>query len=173
MAPQRRCSLRKNKIKMERYSGKPRRGAGLAGMQIKWTRQEIAPLWQKNVPCLNRARVIAICDQHRRMVGLFVLLQILVVIQAYNSGLIYLRMFSINGVRMKNNRLMGVSFNTVLVLLIAVIVLRIYMHMRWRPLEHHKSDKQMKNKNCAGASLDHDNIKSEVTRLGLVCAHWF
>jgi len=60
---------------------------------------------------------------------------------------------------MKNDWLMGMCLNTMPVLLTAVIVLRIQMHMRRRPLEHHKGGKQKENETCVEASLDHDGIK--------------
>lgn len=60
---------------------------------------------------------------------------------------------------MENNRLMGMRFKTMLVLLIAVIVLHIQMRMRWRPLERHKGGKQNVNKCCAGTLLDHVDIE--------------
>jgi len=63
---------------------------------------------------------------------------------------------------MENDWLMGVCFNTMLVLLTAVIVLRIQMRMRRCPLEHHKGGKQKENKNCVGTSLNHDGIEFKV-----------
>jgi len=36
------------------------------------------------------------------------------------------------------------------------------MCMRWRPLEHHKGDKQKKDKWSFGASLDHEGIELDV-----------
>lgn len=54
---------------------------------------------------------------------------------------------------------MGMCLNTMPVLLTAVIVLRVQMRMRRRPLEHHKGGKQKKNESCVGTSLNHDGIK--------------
>lgn len=73
-----------------------------------------------------------------------------------------MRVIRVNWVSMKNHRLMGVCFNTMLVLLSAMIVLRIQMRMRWHPLDHHEGSKQKENKNFVGMSLDHDGIKFKV-----------
>ena len=54
---------------------------------------------------------------------------------------------------------MCMSFNTMLVLLIAVIVLCIQMRMRWCPFDHQKGGKQKENKKIAGSLLDHDGIE--------------
>ena len=80
-------------------------------------------------------------------------------IQINNPSFIYLLMVGVNWVCVKKARLMGVCCNTMLVLLIAMIVLRIQMRMRWCPLDHQKGSKQKENKNCAGTLLDHDGIE--------------
>jgi len=72
---------------------------------------------------------------------LLVVLQILIVIEINNLGLTHLRVIGINRVRMKNDGLMGVCFDTMLVLLAMVIVLRVQMCVRRHPPEHHKGDK--------------------------------
>lgn len=68
-------------------------------------------------------------------------------------------MLGVNGRSVKQARLMGMSFHTVRMLLIAVIVLNIQMRMRWRPLDHQKGGKQKENKNFTGTLLDHDGIE--------------
>ena len=80
-------------------------------------------------------------------------------IQFNNPGFIYLRMVGVNWVSVKKDWLMGVCFNTMLVLLIAMIVLSIQMRMRWYPLDHQKGSKQKENKSCVGALLDHDGVE--------------
>ena len=68
-------------------------------------------------------------------------------------------MLGVNRRSVKQARLMGMSFNTIRMLLIAVIVLNIQMRMRWRPLDHQKGGKQKENKKFTGTLLDHDGIE--------------
>lgn len=80
-------------------------------------------------------------------------------VQVNNPGFIYLQMMRVNWVCVKKDWLMGVRFNTMLVLLIAVIMLSIQMRMRWCPLDHQKGKKQKENKNCVGTLFGHDGIE--------------
>lgn len=80
-------------------------------------------------------------------------------IKVNDLGFIHMRMIGVTWIDMKNDLLMGVSLNAMLMLFAVVVVLRIYMCMRRHPLEHHKGDKQKKDKCNFGASLDHEWIE--------------
>lgn len=77
----------------------------------------------------------------RRIIQFLVIWRALVVIEVNNLGLIHLHMAGVNLVSVKNDQLMGVRLNAVLVLFTAVFVLLIQMRMRWRPLDRQKGGK--------------------------------
>ncbi|MBU4151084.1 MAG: hypothetical protein KKG03_05465 [Gammaproteobacteria bacterium] len=94
---------------------------------------------------------------------LLVILQILIVIEINNLSLTRLPMVGIRHIHMKNDWLMSMEFNTMLVLLTAMIVLRVQMRMRRHPLKRHKGGKQNENKNCVRTSLNHESWSWEIT----------
>jgi hypothetical protein len=148
-------------------SGKPGRGAGLAGVRIKQARGRIPHLRRVYAPSLDKWERIDVSDQRREIMVLLVILQILVMIEIDNLGLTYLRVIGVYRVGMKRDGLMGVSLDAMLVLLAAVIVLRIQVRVRRHPLEHHKGGKQKKNESCVDTSLDHDSIELRVITCSL------
>ena len=95
----------------------------------------------------------------RRIVQFIFIWLDLVVIKVNNHGLFDLQMDGVNFVSVKSDRLMGVCLNTMLMPLTAVIVLRIQMHMRRCPLNHHKGGKHNVNQCCGNTLLDHGSIE--------------
>lgn len=116
---------------------------------MEQTRLGAAALRQANAPYLREQWAIGKTGQ-RRIVRFFVNVRALVAIEINNLVLIHLRMTDINLVSMKNDPLMDVSRNTMLVPLTAMVVLSIQMCMGRRPPEHHKGGKQQENKRCVG-----------------------
>ena len=83
-------------------------------------------------------------------------------IEIDNLGFIHMWMTGVAWINMKNDLLMGVSLDAMLMLFTIVVVLRIQMCMRRRPLEHHKGGKQKNDKCGFGAPLDHEGIELNV-----------
>lgn len=90
------------------------------------TGQGIAALRRTRFPCLNKWYAIDKSSQcNRRVVQHLVIWRTLVVFEVNNLGLIHLYMAEVNLVSVKNDRLMGVRLNAMLVPFTAVIMLRI------------------------------------------------
>lgn len=81
-------------------------------------------------------------------------------IEVNNLALFHLQMIGVNQISMISDRLMSVCLNTMLVTFTAVIVLRIQMRMRGRPLGCQEGNKQKNNKCCIKALLNHEWMSS-------------
>lgn len=71
-----------------------------------------------------------------------VVLQTQIMIEVDDPGFLHRLVVGVYPVGMKSKGLMGMSLDTMLVLLAAMIVLRIKMRMQRHPLERHKGGKQ-------------------------------